>query len=77
MINPNERESLRGLEIHIEAELAIVASGYPRGVPDTPITEWLFGPTADERYEVGLRGLLDAVKALEEAAFPNIDPGQP
>ncbi len=75
MSDPSEYESLRGLEIEIEAELVIAESSYPRDVSDTPITDWLSDPTDGERYEIGLRGLLDAVKAVEDAIFPNAEPG--
>lgn len=71
MSNPSEHNSLHGLKIEVEAELAIVESSYPLDVSDTPVTEWLLDPTDGERYEVGLHGLLDAIKAVEDAAFPS------
>ena len=76
MSNPGEYESLRRLEIEIEAELTLAGSGYQQDVPDTPVTEWLVDPTDGDRYEVGLRGLLDAVNAVEDAMFPNAGPEQ-
>lgn len=74
MSNPNEDHSLHGLEIEIEAEVTIVESSHPLDFADTPVTEWLSDPTDDERYEVDLRGLLDAVEAVEDATFPNAEP---
>ena len=68
MSNPGE--SLHGLEVEIEVELAIAESGQ-ENVSDTPATEWLSDPVDDERYEIGLHGLLDAVKAVEDAISPN------
>ncbi len=75
MSNPSEYESLRGLEIEIEAELAVTESSYLEYASDTPVTEWFFDPTDGERYEVGLRGLLGAVKAVEDVTFPSAEPG--
>ncbi|MEU5264420.1 hypothetical protein [Amycolatopsis sp. NPDC021455] len=63
MSNPGE--SLHGLEVEIEVELAIAESSREE-VTDTPPTEWLSDPTEEERYEIGLHGLLDAVKAVED-----------
>lgn len=74
MSNPDEYHSLHGLEIEIEAELAIVEVSSPPDVTDTPVTEWLVDPTEAERYEISLRGLLDAVEAMEDAVFPNTEP---
>jgi len=71
MSNPGE--SLHGLEVEIEVELAIAESGR-REVAETPPTEWLSDPVDEERYEIGLHGLLDAVKAVEDATSP--DPGR-
>jgi hypothetical protein len=74
MSNPSEYNSLHGLEIEIKAELTIVESSYPLDISDTPVTEWLSDPTDDERYEVGLHGLLDAVKAMGDATPPDAGP---
>ena len=74
MSDPNEYDSLHGLEIEIEAELTIVESNYPLDVSATPVTEWLSDPADDERYDVGLHGLLDAVKAVEDAVSPKTGP---
>jgi len=68
MSNPGD--SLHGLEVEIEVELAIAESGQ-ENVSDTPATEWLSDPVDDERYGIGLHGLLDAVKAVEDAISPN------
>jgi hypothetical protein len=69
MSNPaNENAFLHGLEVEVEAELSMAESSHPEEVADTPVTEWLFDPTDVERYEVGLRGLLGAVEAVEDGA---------
>ncbi len=75
MTNPGEYESLHSLEVEVEAELSIAQSSYPEAFSATPVTEWLVDPADGERYEVGLRGLLDAVKAVKDATFPTIEPG--
>lgn len=75
MTNPGEYESLHSLEVEVEAELSIAQSSFPEAFSATPVTEWLVDPADGERYEVGLRGLLDAVKAVEDATFPTIEPG--
>jgi hypothetical protein len=64
--NPDEKDFLHGLELEVEAELTIAESSHPEEVVDLPITEWQFDPTDAERYEVGLRGLLGAVEAMED-----------
>jgi hypothetical protein len=76
MSNPGENESLHGLEVEIEVELAIAESSHPEDVSDTPVTEWLADPMDEERYEVGLHGLLDAVKVVEDATAPNAERGR-
>jgi hypothetical protein len=63
----SESEFLHGLEVEVEAELTIAESSHPEEVADLPVTEWQYDPTDAERYQVGLRGLLDAVKVVEEA----------
>jgi hypothetical protein len=60
-----ENEFLYELEIEIEEEVALVESSHPEEVMDLPVTEWQFDPTDVEREEIGLRGLLGAVEALE------------
>jgi hypothetical protein len=74
MSNPDEHDSLHGLEVEIEVELSIAESGR-ENVSDTPPTEWLSDPTDEERYEIGLHGLLDAVKAVEDATSPDTGRG--
>lgn len=60
-------ESLRGLEIDVEAELTIAESSHPEETAAAPVEEWRYDPADAERYEVGLRGLLSAVEAVEDA----------
>jgi hypothetical protein len=77
MSNPaNEHEFLHGLEVEVEAELTMAEASRPEEVVNTPVTEWLFDPTDVERYEVGLRGLLGAVEAVE-GGLPTVEPGHP
>jgi hypothetical protein len=61
MSNP---DFLHDVEAEVQAELTIAESSHA-GI-DTPVTEWQYDPTDAERYEVGLRGLLGAVKAMED-----------
>lgn len=60
-------EFLHGLEAEVEAELAIAESSHPEETAAAPVAEWRFDPVDAERYEVGLRGLLGAVEAVEDA----------
>lgn len=76
MSNQGENEFLHGLEVEIEAELTIAESSHPEDLLDKPVTEWLYDPTDAERYEVGLRGLLDAVEAVEDATAPDAGRGR-
>lgn len=62
-----DNEFLHGLEAEVEAELEIVENSHPEETAATPVTEWRFDPVDAERYEVGLRGLLGAVEAVEDA----------
>ncbi|HEX6359576.1 hypothetical protein [Actinophytocola sp.] len=62
----DENDFLHGLEVEVEAELTITESSHPEEVADLPISEWQFDATDAERYEVGLRGLLGAVEAMED-----------
>lgn len=75
MTNQSENEFLHGLEVAIEAELAVAESSHLENVFDTPVTEWLYDPTDAERYEVGLHGLLDAVEAVEDTTSPDAERG--
>jgi hypothetical protein len=67
MSDPGENEFLHGLEVDVEAEITIAEASHPEDLADTPIAEWRFDPADAERYEVGLRGLLGAVEAVEDA----------
>ncbi|MGW0202864.1 hypothetical protein [Nonomuraea sp. NPDC003201] len=65
-----EDDVLYELQIEVEAEVTLVESSHPEEVAELPVTEWLFDPTDAEREEIGLRGLLDAVEALEDGSRP-------
>ncbi|MEW1846386.1 hypothetical protein AB0392_51240 [Nonomuraea angiospora] len=65
-----EDDFLYELQIEVEAEVTLVASSHPEEVAELPVTEWLFDPVDAEREEIGLRGLLDAVEALEDGSRP-------
>lgn len=67
MSNPRDNAFLHGLEVDVEAEITIAEASHAEDVAATPVTEWRFDPTDAERYEVGLRGLLGAVEAVEDA----------
>jgi hypothetical protein len=60
-------EFLHGLETEVEAELEIAENSHPEETAAAPVAEWRFDPVDAERYEVGLRGLLGAVEAVEDA----------
>ena len=60
-------EFLHGLETEVEAELEIAEHSHPEETATAPVAEWRFDPVDAERYEVGLRGLLGAVEAVEDA----------
>ncbi|WP_431934524.1 hypothetical protein [Nonomuraea jabiensis] len=55
----------------VEAEVTLVESSHPQEATELPVSEWLFDPTDAEREEIGLRGLLDAVEALEDESRPS------
>ncbi|MET9247933.1 hypothetical protein [Nonomuraea sp. NPDC003709] len=65
-----EDDFLYELQIEVETEVTLVESSHPEEVAELPVTEWLFDPTDAEREEIGLRGLLDAVEALEDDSRP-------
>ena len=65
-----EDDFLYELQIEVEAEVTLVESSHPDEVAELPVTEWLFDPADAEREEIGLRGLLDAVEALEDGSRP-------
>ncbi|GII31913.1 hypothetical protein [Planotetraspora mira] len=60
-----ENGFLYELEIEIEEEVSLVESSRPEEAMNLPVADWQFDPTDVEREEVGLRGLRDAVEALE------------
>jgi hypothetical protein len=64
-IPTGDNDSLYELEVEVEAELAMAESSDPEEAMRLPVTEWLFDPADVQRDEVGLRGLLGAVEALE------------
>ncbi|MGV9308977.1 hypothetical protein ACWDLG_36870 [Nonomuraea sp. NPDC003727] len=66
----SENEFLCELQIEVEAELTIVEASRPEEEMRLPATEWRFDPTDVERTEIGLRGLRDAVEALEDDIRP-------
>ncbi|WP_433427811.1 hypothetical protein [Nonomuraea sp. CA-141351] len=66
-----EDDFLYELQLEVEAEVTLVEASHPEGAAGLPVTEWLFDPTDAEREEVGLRGLLDAVEALEDGSRPD------
>jgi hypothetical protein len=63
----DDNEFLHGLEVDIEAELEIAQASHPEETAEAPLAEWRYDPVDAERYEVGLRGLLGAVEAVEDA----------
>ncbi|WP_336216361.1 hypothetical protein [Nonomuraea sp. LPB2021202275-12-8] len=71
MSSPNvENEFLYELRTEVEVELTVAEASHPEEVAELPVTEWLFDPTDVEREEIGLRGLRDAVEALEDGSRP-------
>ncbi|MEU7746080.1 hypothetical protein [Nonomuraea sp. NPDC049158] len=54
------------LQVEVEEEVTLVETSRPEEAAELPVTEWLFDPADAEREEIGLRGLLDAVEALED-----------
>jgi hypothetical protein len=64
-------DSLYELHFELEAEISLAESSHPEEAADLPISDWLFDPTDVEREEIGLRGLLDAVDALEGDSHPD------
>ncbi|WP_433516919.1 hypothetical protein ACQP2T_15995 [Nonomuraea sp. CA-143628] len=63
------------LQVEVEEEVILVEGSRPEDAAELPVTEWLFDPTDAEREEIGLRGLLDAVEALEDDS-PRGDQGE-
>ena len=62
---------LHELELDVRAELTLIETSQPEEeAAGVPIDEWLSDPADDQRYEVDLRSLLDAVEALEDGSRP-------
>ena len=62
---------LHELELNVRAELTLIeTSQREEEAAGVPIDEWLSDPADDQRYEVGLRSLLDAVEDLEDGSGP-------
>jgi hypothetical protein len=60
---------LHALELNVRIELTLAETGQPwEEAVRVPIEEWLSDPADDQRYEAGLRSLLDAVEALEDGS---------
>ncbi|MFD0886185.1 hypothetical protein ACFQ08_16695 [Streptosporangium algeriense] len=67
MSAPNsENEFLDELKAEVAIELTLVEASHPEEMAGLPVTDWLYDPADAEREEIGLRGLLDAVEALED-----------
>jgi hypothetical protein len=64
-----DHHSLYELQVEVEEEMTLVETTGTEEA-DLPVSEWLFDPTDVEREEVGLRGLLGAVEALEGGDRP-------
>ncbi|GIH17188.1 hypothetical protein [Rugosimonospora africana] len=66
---------LHELELNVRAELTLVEADQPtEEAVVVPSQEWLFDQADAERYDIGLRGLLDAVEALEEDSRSGVGP---
>ena len=62
---------LHELELDIRAELTLIETSQPKEeAADLPIDEWLSDLADDQRYEVYVRSLLDAVEVLEDGSRP-------
>ncbi|ETK34739.1 hypothetical protein [Microbispora sp. ATCC PTA-5024] len=71
MSAPNgENEFLYELKAEVEIELTLAEASRPEEAAELPVTDWLFDPADAEREEIGLRGLVNAVEALEEDLRP-------
>jgi hypothetical protein len=59
---------LHELELDVRAELNLIETSQPEEeAAGVPIDEWLSDPADDQRYEVYVRSLLDAVEVLDDA----------
>ncbi|KAA9375442.1 hypothetical protein F5972_27170 [Microbispora cellulosiformans] len=65
-----ENDFLHELQIEVEAEVIEVEWSRPEEAAGLPVADWLFDPSDAEREEIALRGLLDAVEALEDGPRP-------
>lgn len=66
---------LYALELNVRTELTLAETSQPwEEAVRVPIDQWLSDPADDQRYEVGLRSLLGAVEALEDASVPGDRP---
>ena len=62
---------LHELELTVRTELTQAETGQPyEEAIAVPIEEWLSDPADDQRYEVEVRSLLDAVEVLEDGSRP-------
>ena len=62
---------LHELELDVRAELTLIETSQPEDeAAGLPIDEWLSDPADDQRYEVDVRSLLDAVEVLEDGSGP-------
>ena len=62
---------LHELELDVSAQLNLIETSQPEEeAADVPIDEWLSDPADDQRYEVYVRSLLDAVEVLEDGSRP-------
>jgi hypothetical protein len=70
----SDNAALYELELTVRAELTLVETSQPEEQGDgVPGDEWPVDPDV-ERYDVGLRTLLGAVEAVEDAAGPGGHP---
>jgi len=64
---------LHELELDVRAELTLIESSPPvEEAAGVPIDEWLSDPADDQRYEVNVRSLLEAVEVLEDGSRPGL-----
>ena len=64
---------LHELELNVKAELTLIETSQPEEeAAGVPIDEWLSDPADDQRYEVNVRSLLEAVEVLEDGSRPGL-----
>jgi hypothetical protein len=62
---------LHELELDVRAELTLIEASQPEEeAAGIPIDKWLSDPADDQRYEVDVRSLLDAVEVLKDGSGP-------